>query len=121
LGSNLSALTSNSTITGSVNPVFNGVANADGVAVFSVPLTTLNTLSGTVTLGGCLALPTACAAVVNATGTGAFVQNFSFPAAIAGEGVAECSARDSACRLLCLATVACVRMTFTRNILLLIM
>jgi choice-of-anchor A domain-containing protein len=76
----LAGLLPTSTVTGSVNPVFNGVANANGVAVFSIDLTTLNSLTGTLSLAGCLALATPCDAVVDVTGTGAFTQHFAFPA-----------------------------------------
>ena len=77
--STLSTLAANSTFN-STTGVLNGVAGPNG-AVFSIPLSTLNGFTGTLSLGGCLALSTPCDAVINVTGTGSFAQAFAFPTA----------------------------------------
>jgi choice-of-anchor A domain-containing protein len=75
LSHSLAGLTANSSQTGST---FTGTANANGVAVFTVPLTTLNGLTNPLMLAGCLALATPCDAVINVTGAGSFTQGFNW-------------------------------------------
>jgi PEP-CTERM motif len=75
MSTNLAGLASTSTFSGGV---LNGVKGPNG-AVFDIPLSTLNAFTGTLHLGGCLAGPTPCDAVINVTGTGTFVQAFKFP------------------------------------------
>lgn len=77
----LGLLSSPSTVTGTVNPVFDGIVNSAGQAVFNLTLAELNGLSGTLSLQGCLAAATPCDAVINVTGTGSFAQAFAFPTA----------------------------------------
>jgi choice-of-anchor A domain-containing protein len=88
LSTNLGLLSANSMVTGTTNPVFTGVENADGVAVFSVPLSTLNSFLGVLQLQGCLAATNPggpCDAVINVTGTGTLAQSsFGFPLVAAG-------------------------------------
>src|SRR5579871_3798342 len=68
MSSSLAALTPTSSIT---TTTINGVANADGVAVLTVPLSTLNSLTGTLSFTGCLALnlTTPCDGVILVTNT----------------------------------------------------
>lgn len=79
LSHTLSQLASPSTLTGST---FDGVANAQGVAVFNVPLATLNALTGTLAFTGCFTSPTPCDAVINVTNTtgtpAGFTQGFNY-------------------------------------------
>ena len=84
LSNNLALLPPTYTVT---STTFNGIPNADGVAVLTVPLSTLNGLTGTLSLTGCLALSTPCDAVVDVTGTGTFAQGFSFPTALQNTGL----------------------------------
>ncbi len=72
-------LTPNSTFNATTG-VLTGVAGPNG-SVFSIPLTTLNSFTGTLSLAGCLALATPCDFVINVTGVGTFAQAFSFPTA----------------------------------------
>ena len=76
---NLAGLAPSSTLVGDT---FTGVPNANGVAVFTVPLSTLNSLTGTLVFAGCLAPtnPTPCDAVINVTGSGTFTQGFNYGA-----------------------------------------
>jgi hypothetical protein len=81
LSSNLAGLTPNSTLTGTT---FTGVAGPNG-AVFSVPLSTVNGLSGTLSFAGCLALATPCDAVIDVTGAGTLNNPaLAFPLVAAG-------------------------------------
>jgi hypothetical protein len=84
LSSNLAALTANSTLSGTT---FTGTENANGAAVFSVPLSTLNSLAGTLSFAGCLASTNPggpCDAVINVTGAGTLTQGFAFPLVASG-------------------------------------
>ena len=84
LSNNLAALSANSSRTGTT---FTGTPNANGVAVFSVPLAMLNTLNGTLTFAGCLASNNPggpCDAVINVTGAGTLTQGFAFPLVASG-------------------------------------
>jgi hypothetical protein len=83
VSSNLAGLSANSSLTGNT---LQGVAGANG-AVFKVSLSTLNTLTGPLILGGCLALPIPCDALIDVTGTGTLTQNFQFPTASQGTGL----------------------------------
>jgi PEP-CTERM motif len=81
LSSNLAGLTPNSTLTGTT---FTGVAGPNG-AVFSVPLSTLSALTGTLSFAGCLALATPCDAVIDVTGAGTLDNAaLAFPLVAAG-------------------------------------
>jgi choice-of-anchor A domain-containing protein len=82
LSANLAGLSSPSSLSGNT---FNGVANADGVAVFNITLAQLNAITGTLSFTGCLAGPTPCDAVINVSGTGTFDQNFSYGALTAAQ------------------------------------
>jgi choice-of-anchor A domain-containing protein len=68
MSSSLAALSPTGSIT---TTTINGVANADGVAVLTVPLSTLNSLTGTLSFTGCLALSltTPCDGVILVTNT----------------------------------------------------
>jgi choice-of-anchor A domain-containing protein len=79
LSSTFAGLTANSTFNPTTG-VFTGVAGPNG-AVFSIPLSTLNAFTGTLTassFAGCLASATPCKAIIDVTGPGTFTQAFNY-------------------------------------------
>ena len=88
VSTSLGALSSPSSVTGTVNPAFTGVANAAGQVVFNLTLAQLNSYSGTLSFQGCLAANNPggpCDGVINVTdATGTLTQGFAFPLVATG-------------------------------------